>query len=299
MLRARAVPIYGEEEKTIAVEAMMRAVLSLFEKVVKLSRTLPDDSYIMAMNVDEPGWLADLIASTLPLDVPRRQEILETIDPEERLRRLSIMLTQELDVLELESRIHTQVQKEVDRSQREFFLREQMKAIQRELGQEDPLQRELLELREKIAAAGMPEKVQLKATEELERHGGHVAGRAGVQRHPHLPGLAARPALDPADRRHPRPDRGRAHRSTATTTGCRRSRSASSSLWPCGSWPARGSRRRSCASSGRRASARPRWAARSPRRWAAASCASRSAASTTRPRSAATGAPISARCRAG
>ncbi len=168
-LHARAVPIYGDEEKTIAVEAMMRAVLSLFEKVVKLSRTLPDNSYIMAMNVDEPGWLADLIASTLPLDVPRRQEILETLDPEERLRRLSIMLTQELDVLELESRIHTQVQKEVDRSQREFFLREQMKAIQRELGQEDPLQRELMELREKVLAAGMPEKVQHKATEELDR----------------------------------------------------------------------------------------------------------------------------------
>src|SRR5215208_3221498 len=154
---------------SVGVEAMMRAVLSLFEKVVKLSRTLPDDSYIMAMNVDEPGWLADLIASTLPLDVSRRQEILETIDPEERLRRLSIMLTQELDVLELESRIHTQVQKEVDKSQREFFLREQMKAIQRELGQEDPLQRELLELREKILISGMPEKVQIKATEELER----------------------------------------------------------------------------------------------------------------------------------
>jgi ATP-dependent Lon protease len=169
MLLARVLPIYGEEEKTIAIEAMMRAVLSLFEKVVKLSRTLPDDSYIMAMNVDEPGWLADLIASTLPLDVPRRQEILETIDPEERLRRLSIMLTQELDVLELESRIHTQVQKEVDKSQREFFLREQMKAIQRELGQEDPIQRELLELREKTLTVGMPEKVQLKATEELER----------------------------------------------------------------------------------------------------------------------------------
>jgi ATP-dependent Lon protease len=169
MLRARAMPIYGEEEKSIAIEAMMRAVLSLFERVVKLSRTLPDDSYIMAMNVDEPGWLADLIASTLPLDVSRRQEILETIDPEERLRRLSIMLTQELDVLELESRIHTQVQKEVDKSQREFFLREQMKAIQRELGQEDPLQRELVELREKIFTSGMPEKVLLKATEELER----------------------------------------------------------------------------------------------------------------------------------
>jgi ATP-dependent Lon protease len=169
LLRARATPLYADEERTIAVEAMMRAVLSLFEKVVKLSRTLPDDSYIMAMNVDDPGWLADLIASTLPLDVPRRQEILETLDPEERLRRLSIMLTQELDVLELESRIHTQVQKEVDRSQREFFLREQIKVIQRELGQEDPIQRELHELRERVLATGMPDPVRRKGLEELER----------------------------------------------------------------------------------------------------------------------------------
>lgn len=169
LLRACAVPIYGDEEKTIAVEAMMRAVLSLFEKVVKLSRTLPDDAYVMAMNVDEPGWMADLITSMLPIDVARRQEVLETLDPEERLRRLSIMLSQELDVLELESRIHTQVQKEVDRSQREFFLREQMKAIQRELGQDDPLQREMAELRERVLATGMPPPVQQKALDELER----------------------------------------------------------------------------------------------------------------------------------
>ncbi len=164
-----ATPLYVDEERTLAVEAMMRAVLSLFEKVVRLSRTLPDDSYIMAMNVDDPGWLADLIASTLPLDVPHRQEILETLDPEERLRRLSIMLTQELDVLELESRIHNQVQKEVDRSQREFFLREQLKVIQRELGQMDPVQRELLQLRERVTNSGMPEKVSTKAMEELDR----------------------------------------------------------------------------------------------------------------------------------
>ncbi len=168
-LRVQTVPLYADEERTLAVEAMMRAVLSLFEKVVRLSRTLPDDSYIMAMNVDDPGWLADLIASTLPLDVAHRQEILETLDAEERLRRLSIMLTQELDVLELESRIHNQVQKEVDRSQREFFLREQMKAIQRELGQMDPVQRELLQLRERVAASGMPDLVREKAIEELDR----------------------------------------------------------------------------------------------------------------------------------
>ena len=168
-LRVRAAPLYHDEERTLAVEAMMRAVLSLFEKVVKLSRTLPDDSYIMAMNVDEPGWLADLVASLMPLDVARRQEILETLDPEERLRRLSIVLSQELDVLELESRIHNQVQKEVDRSQREFFLREQIKAIQHELGQDDPVAHELSELRARIADAQMPERVQAKAEQELGR----------------------------------------------------------------------------------------------------------------------------------
>jgi ATP-dependent Lon protease len=109
------------------------------------------------------------VASLMPLDVARRQEILETIDPEERLRRLSIVLSQELDVLELESRIHNQVQKEVDRSQREFFLREQIKAIQRELGQDDPVAHELLELRARIADAGMPERAQAKAEQELGR----------------------------------------------------------------------------------------------------------------------------------
>ena len=155
-LQALAVPVHAEEEQSLTVEAMRRAVLSLFEKVVRLSRVLPDDSYMTALNVPEPGWLADMIASTLPLDVPRRQEILETIDPEERLRRLSMILSQELDVLELETRIHNQVQKEVDRSQREFFLREQLKVIQRELGQMDPVQREIILLRERIMSSDMP-----------------------------------------------------------------------------------------------------------------------------------------------
>jgi ATP-dependent Lon protease len=168
-LRAQVEALYSIHEHTVAVEAMMRAVLSLFERVVRLSRSMPDDAYIMAMNVDHPGWLADLIASTLPLDVARRQEILELLDPEERLRRLSIMLTQELDVLELESRIHTQVQREVDRSQREFFLREQMKIIQRELGQIDPLQNDLSTLRERFGNAELPDAVRTKAFSELER----------------------------------------------------------------------------------------------------------------------------------
>ncbi|NTW01410.1 MAG: endopeptidase La [Oscillochloris sp.] len=169
LLRVRAEPLYVEEDRTIAVEAMMRAVLSLYEKVVKLSRTLPDDAYVTAMNVDTPGGLADLIASTLPISVTNRQQILETIDPEERLHRVIALLTQELDLLELENRIQSQVQKEVDRSQRELFLREQMKIIQRELGQDDPLHRELSDLRARLASAGLPERARARAEDELAR----------------------------------------------------------------------------------------------------------------------------------
>ncbi|NTV65923.1 MAG: AAA family ATPase, partial [Oscillochloris sp.] len=169
LLRVRAEPLDVEEQRTLAVEAMMRAVLSLYEKVVKLSRTLPDDAYVTAMNVDAPGGLADLIASTLPISSASRQQILETIEPEERLHRVITLLTQELDLLELENRIQSQVQKEVDRSQRELFLREQLKMIQRELGQDDPAHREITALRTRLAAAGLPERARARADDELAR----------------------------------------------------------------------------------------------------------------------------------
>ncbi|MEI7771001.1 MAG: endopeptidase La [Chloroflexales bacterium] len=168
-LRVRAVPLFVEENRTISVEAMMRAVLSLYEKVVKLSRTLPDDAYVTAMNVDAPGGLADLIASTLQISSASRQQILETIDPEERLHRVVALLTHELDLLELESRIQSQVQKEVDRSQRELFLREQLKIIQRELGQDDPAHRELSDLRARLAVAGLTERARARADDEIAR----------------------------------------------------------------------------------------------------------------------------------
>ncbi|GAB4443214.1 MAG: endopeptidase La [Chloroflexi bacterium OHK40] len=169
LIRVRAAALPVEAERTIAVEAMMRAALALFERVVRLSRTLPDDAYATALNVADPGGLADLISSTLPLPVALRQEILETVDPEERLHRVSAMLTKELDVLELESRIQSQVQKELDRSQREVFLREQLKIIQRELGQDDPAQREFAALQERIATTSLSEQARARASDELAR----------------------------------------------------------------------------------------------------------------------------------
>jgi ATP-dependent Lon protease len=164
-----ATPVIEPAGIDIAVEALMRAVLALFEKCVKLSADLSEDAYVAAMNVEEPGWLADLIASQMGFSVAQRQEILEIIDPVARLQRINVLLARELDVLELQNKIHSQVQQEVEKSQREYFLREQLRAIQKELSVVDPQARDIENLRNKVAKAGMPERVVNIANEELER----------------------------------------------------------------------------------------------------------------------------------
>ena len=168
-VKVRVRNIVEPSERDPSTQALIRAVLALFEKCVQLDRNLPEDAYVIAMNINEPGWLADLVASALNIDIEKRQEILETVHPGARLQRLSILLAQELDVLELEDRIHAQVQEEVDKSQREYFLRQQMKAIQTELGEIDGQFQEVSELKEQIAAVEMPEEVREKAEKELER----------------------------------------------------------------------------------------------------------------------------------
>lgn len=168
-LRARVLPSRETTPKSLETEALMRAVLALFEKTVRLSQQLPDDAYVAAMNADTPGWLADLVGSTLNLELGKRQELLETLDPITRLQKISILLAHELDVLELQSKIHTQVQEEVDKNQREYYLREQMRVIQSELGELDAQTREINELRDKIEQAGMPSEVKDKAAHELDR----------------------------------------------------------------------------------------------------------------------------------
>ena len=167
--RVRAMPIFESVDEQPLTQALMRAALALFEKCVQLSRSLPDDAFVTAMNAEDSSWLADVIAAHLDLDIGQRQEILETLDPVVRLQKLSVLLGKELDVLELEDQIHSQVQQEVDKTQREFVLREQMKIIQSELGEMDPLTQEKSELREQIAAAQMPDEVREKAEKELAR----------------------------------------------------------------------------------------------------------------------------------
>jgi ATP-dependent Lon protease len=168
-LQARALPIPEPTDKPKPVEALIREVLSSFEKMVQLSRHLGNDAYVAALNIDEPGWLADFIISSLELPVAQRQEILEALDPATRLQKVGIILAKQLDIMELESQIHTQVQQQVDKSQREYFLREQLMQIQKELGETDAQARQYNELKEKIEAAAMPEGANTKAMEELER----------------------------------------------------------------------------------------------------------------------------------
>ena len=167
--RVRVEPIDDPTDSTVPTEALRRAVLALFEKVARLAPSIPDDAYIMAMNIEHAGWLADYVASALNLDDEDGADILNTVDVRERLEKLSIQLAKELDVLELQGKIHTRVHEELDKSQREYFLREQMKAIQRELGETDPAARDAADLRERIAAAGMPEAIAKKAEDELRR----------------------------------------------------------------------------------------------------------------------------------
>ncbi len=168
-ISVRVEPIEEPSDTTVATEALRRAVLALFEKVCQMAPGVPDDSYVMALNMERPGFLADYVASCLSLDDEEAEDLLSTIDARERLEKISIHLAKELDVLELQGRIHSRVQDELDKSQREYFLREQMKAIQRELGETDPAARDAYNMQERINAAGMPEAVAKKATDELRR----------------------------------------------------------------------------------------------------------------------------------
>jgi len=150
-------------------EALMRVIISLLEKAISLKRDLPEEALVYALNIDEPGWLADWVTTTLELELLEYQSILETISPLTRLQRVSILLGREINRMEMEERIHADVQQRVDASQKEFYLREQLKAIQTELGEIDVFQQELEELREKIENAHMPDEALQRARIEYKR----------------------------------------------------------------------------------------------------------------------------------
>ena len=151
------------------IEALMRTSRDLFEKCVNLDRSLPDEAHLFSINISEPGWLADMIATAISLPFEERLELLTILEPKERLKKVNWLLAQELDVLQLEDEIQNRVQSEVDRSQREFYLREQLKAIQNELGEGDVWTREITELKAKIEQKKISEEAKATADKEIER----------------------------------------------------------------------------------------------------------------------------------
>src|SRR5215467_4558724 len=170
-LRARIVRLADETAGiTLEAEALARTATGLFQKVVALSPTLPDELANAMGGAEGPGAVADLIAASLPtLPTPLRLELLETVNVAERLQRLVVALTKEIEVLELGSKIQSEAQSEMSKTQREYYLREQMKAIQKELGDTDDRTQEIDGLRQKIEAAGMTEEAKKEALRELDR----------------------------------------------------------------------------------------------------------------------------------
>jgi len=171
-LRARVfeAPETLRDEDRLEIDALQRNIKTNFQQVVSLSPLLSDDLQALAANITDPAKLADFIASSLStLNTTAKQEVLESLDLRQRMDTLNRLLIKELEVLELGSRIQSQVQSEVGKNQREYLLREQMKAIQKELGEGDDQAREIEELREKIDAAAMPDGVRKEAMRELDR----------------------------------------------------------------------------------------------------------------------------------
>ncbi len=154
----------------IELEGTVRHVLSLFERVVNLAPYLPDDLLVFANSIRNPGHLADVIASTLNLKLPERQELLRLNDVSKRLRRLTELLNREIEILEIGSNIQEQVKSEMEKTQREYVLREQMKAIQRELGEmEGGLRPEVQDLREKLQTAPLTDEARSVSEREINR----------------------------------------------------------------------------------------------------------------------------------
>ena len=156
-------------ETSTELEALTRNVQSTFTQIIEAIPYLPEELQLAVANLDEPSALSHLIAGALRISTQEKQELLETVDVTRRLRRLSEILTRELEVVQLGSKIQSQVESEIDKGQREYFLRQQMKAIQDELGEGDEQQAEINELRERIEEAGLPEEAQKAAERELSR----------------------------------------------------------------------------------------------------------------------------------
>ena len=297
-LVARVSELPDEVEEGPELTALMRNVQQTFTHIIEEVPYLPEELQMAVANLEDPSALAHLIAGALRIKVEEKQALLEEVDVGKRLRRLSEILARELDIVAIGSKIQSQVMSEMECSQREYVLRQQLKAIQEELGEKDPAEAEMDDLRAQLAALELPEDVRKQADRELSRLEKlpQAAAEHGVIR-TYLEWIASLPwgtrTDDNLDLAHAREVLDDDHYDIAKVKDRILEFLAVRKLKPDAH-----RRPRSCASSARPASARRRSGARSRARWAASSSASAPAACATRPRSAATAAPTSARCRA-
>ena len=169
VVRIEKLPDPAMPEVGLELEALMRTVKEQLEKIIGFGKLLLPEIMVVIENLDEPGRLADMIASNLGLKVDLAQEVLEVADPVARLRRVNEILNKEIELLSMQQKIQAEAKGEMDKSQREYFLREQLKAIQKELGDVDERMEEINEIRKRIKQAKMPEKVFKEADKQLKR----------------------------------------------------------------------------------------------------------------------------------
>jgi ATP-dependent Lon protease len=168
-LQARIEPLTTPEVRDIEVEALMSNLVALFDRIVKLSPFLPQEFGTMAKSITEPGTLADMVASIINASIEEKQQILETLDVKERLKEVTRLVNHQVEILELGNKIQSQVKDDMDKSQREYYLRQQLNAIRKELGEEDESKVEIEEYRAKIEKKHLPEEARREAERELER----------------------------------------------------------------------------------------------------------------------------------
>jgi len=168
-LQARIETIEDQEVKDIEVEALMTNLVGLFDRVIKLSPFLPQELGVMVKSITKPGMLADMIASIINASMEDKQKMLEILDVKERLQEVTKLVNHQLEILELGNKIQSQVKVDMDKTQREYYLRQQLKAIKQELGESDESKVEIEEYRAKIKKKNLPEEARKEAKRELER----------------------------------------------------------------------------------------------------------------------------------
>jgi ATP-dependent Lon protease len=168
-IRVRIEEVAEAASTSVEVQALLRTVQAQIEQYVANGAPVPPEAAVAARNITEPGLLADMVAYSPDMSTEQRQELLETFDTVERLKLVSNFLARQVEILELKGKIQNEVKSEMDKTQREYILREQLKAIQRELGEDDPQQAEISELRDKVEGAGRPEEIKTRALKEVDR----------------------------------------------------------------------------------------------------------------------------------